>query len=56
MADCIEILSASSSHYELLDSGNKLKLERFGDVITVRSEPKAWWQPSQPELWKRADC
>ncbi len=56
MANSIEILSAPSTDYELLDSGNKLKLERFGNVITVRSEPKAWWQPSVPELWKKADC
>ncbi len=52
----IVVLSSSCGDYELIDSGNRLKLERFGDVITVRSEPKAWWAPQKPELWKRADC
>lgn len=56
MSEQIQILSASGGDYELLDSGDRLKLERFGDVVTVRSEPKAWWSPTQPELWKTADC
>ena len=54
--DKIEILSATSSDYELLDSGDKLKLERFGNVITIRSEPKAWWSRSVPKLWNKVDC
>ena len=48
----IEILNSQWSDYELIDSGDRLKLERFGDVIVIRSEPKAWWKPSSPELWK----
>ena len=32
--------------YELLDSGNFLKLERFGKFITIRPEPQAVWDPS----------
>lgn len=41
--------------YELLDSGNGKKLERFGDVVIARSEPKAWWAPRLgEEEWKRA--
>ncbi|MBR4597286.1 MAG: class I SAM-dependent methyltransferase [Opitutales bacterium] len=40
--------------HELLDSGEKLKLERFGDAVVIRSEPKAWWAKSRPELWKTA--
>lgn len=31
--------------YELLDSGNFLKLERFGKYITIRPEPQAVWTP-----------
>lgn len=50
----IDVLKSEWSEYELLDSGNRLKLERFGDVVVVRSEPKAWWSPSAPELWRRA--
>lgn len=29
--------------YELLDCGNFEKLERFGDLITIRPEPQALW-------------
>ena len=50
----IDVLKSEWSEYELLDSGNRLKLERFGDAVVVRSEPKAWWSPSAPELWTRA--
>jgi 23S rRNA (cytosine1962-C5)-methyltransferase len=42
--------------YELLDSGDSRKLERFGKFILARPETQAIWQPSQPELWKRADA
>ncbi|HLP11813.1 MAG TPA: class I SAM-dependent methyltransferase [Flavobacteriales bacterium] len=31
--------------YELLDSGNFEKLERFGKYITIRPEPQAIWKP-----------
>lgn len=52
----IEVLSQESADYELVDSGNRRKLERFGGVYTVRSEPKAWWRPLYPKLWEKADC
>lgn len=32
--------------YELIDSGNFQKLERFAGVITIRPEPQAVWAPS----------
>ena len=34
--------------YELIDSGNFEKLERFGSFVLVRPEPKALWTPSLP--------
>lgn len=41
--------------YELLDSGNGKKLERFGAYCLVRPEAEAIWQPSLPEReWKLA--
>ena len=43
--------------YELLDSGNRRKLERFGPVVVDRGEPKAWWAPALSEReWRRADA
>jgi 23S rRNA (cytosine1962-C5)-methyltransferase len=35
--------------YELIDSGGFEKLERFGNYILSRPEPKAVWQKSLPE-------
>lgn len=41
--------------YALLDSGAGRKLERFGERLIVRAEPKAWWQPALPaSAWKKA--
>ncbi|MFM9028818.1 MAG: class I SAM-dependent methyltransferase [Bacteroidota bacterium] len=40
--------------YELIDSGNFLKLERFGKYLTIRPEPQAIWGPELPEKeWER---
>lgn len=40
--------------YELIDSGNFEKLERFGDYITVRPEPQAIWSKQlSDEEWKQ---
>lgn len=47
-------LMSSWKDYELLDSGNFEKCERFGDVIVVRPEPIALWTPSGSASWDRA--
>lgn len=40
--------------YELIDSGDFEKLERFGDYVTRRPEPQAIWRKSLPEEeWRR---
>ena len=42
------------SDYALLDSGDGLKLERFGKYAMIRPEPKALWTPSmQASEWNR---
>jgi len=51
------ILQASPGwqDYALLDSGNGLKLERYGKYILRRPEPEAIWQPALPEkAWSNA--
>ncbi|MCO6400299.1 MAG: class I SAM-dependent methyltransferase [Verrucomicrobia bacterium] len=51
----IEVLTNEWSEYELLDSGDRRKLERFGSLIVIRSEQKAWWKPARPASeWSRA--
>ncbi len=42
--------------YELLDSGNGAKLERFADIILARPCAQAVWQPQHPERWKQANA
>ncbi len=42
--------------YELIDSGDREKLERFGRHIYIRPEPKAIWQKSLPNEWEKADA
>ncbi len=42
--------------YELLDSGNGAKLERFGNLTLARPCAQAVWTPQHPALWKRADA
>lgn len=40
--------------YELLDSGNGEKLERYGNYVLARPEPKALWDKTLPEAeWRR---
>jgi len=42
--------------YELLDSGNGKKLERFGDVVLERPCAQAVWKPQNEDLWDSANA
>jgi 23S rRNA (cytosine1962-C5)-methyltransferase len=43
--------------YELLDSGNGKKLERFGKYTLVRPEAEAIWEPAGgKQVWQKADA
>src|SRR3989344_6471073 len=46
------LVTKSWKDYELLDSGENMKLERFGDIILARPETQALWGKSKPELWE----
>ena len=47
-------LTPDFGDYELIDTGNFEKLERFGRFITRRPEPQAIWRPTLPEAeWQR---
>jgi len=47
----------ASVDYELIDSGNGEKLERYGKYILRRPDPQALWKKSLPETeWKNADA
>lgn len=47
----------SNHHYELIDSGNGRKLERFGPYLLVRPCSQAVWSPQLSESeWNQADA
>ena len=50
----IEYPDKSWKDYELIDSGNFEKLERFGGYVMARPEPKALWGKSlSNDEWNR---
>jgi len=53
------LVSLPWSDYELLDSGENMKIERFGlpgqgDVVLARPDTQAIWEKLRPELWESA--
>lgn len=55
MSGEISILhTAPSAGYELINSGEGEKLERYGPVILRRPDPQALWPKLRPALWKEA--
>ena len=43
--------------YELIDSGNGQRLERFGKYTLVRPDPQAIWKPKKDNsIWEKADA
>jgi len=43
-----------SADYELLDSGDGEKLERYGQVLLRRPDPQALWHMTAPDIWHDA--
>src|SRR3990167_5304612 len=54
----MKILETSGwDDYELIDSGNGKRLERFGKYILSRPDPQAIWKPSiDGKVWDSADA
>ncbi len=51
------LITKSSQDYELLDSGDGEKLERFGQYVLRRPDPQALWRKSLEEKdWKGANA
>lgn len=50
------LITQAWADYELLDSGDNRKLERFGKFIVIRPETQAIWQPINPAAWKQANA
>lgn len=52
----ISLLTMSGwEDYALVDTGNMMRLERFGERLIARPEPQAYWAPSlPPKAWDQA--
>ncbi|MBE0601748.1 MAG: class I SAM-dependent methyltransferase, partial [Firmicutes bacterium] len=42
--------------YEVLDTGDGEKLERWKDVVLCRPDPQVIWPKANPALWDTADA
>jgi len=50
------LITKPSADYELIDSGNEEKLERWGKYVLRRPDPQALWNKTLAEVeWKKAD-
>ncbi len=49
-------LADTWSDYEVLDTGDGEKLERWGNILLRRPDPQVIWPASNPELWKKAQA
>lgn len=51
------LTSKNWADYELLDSGDGKRLERFGEYTLIRPDPQCIWKPHLPENeWEKADA
>jgi len=51
------LITEKSSDYELLDSGQGEKLEKYGNAVLCRPDPQAIWSKKLSESeWKKADA
>ena len=54
MKENLTLVSEPEKDYELIDSGEGEKLERYGGVVLSRPDPQAIWPKANPEAWKDA--
>ena len=54
----MDVLSTQGfKDYELIDSGNGQRLERFGKYVLIRPDPQIIWKPQKDSsVWKKADA
>lgn len=50
------LIASDWKDYEVLDSGDGEKLERWNDIVLRRPDPQAIWPKQRPEIWRRADA
>ena len=53
----MNLVTATQKDYELLDSGDGKKFERYGNFTLSRPDPQALWKPLKPmSEWNNADA
>lgn len=50
------IVAKEWKDYTVIDTGDGMKLERWGDVILSRPDPQVIWPKSKPGQWQNADA
>ncbi len=50
------VLADKWQDYQLIDAGNKDKLERWKDITLVRPDPQAIWSKSTDKRWQQYDA
>ena len=50
------LIASEWKDYEVLDTGDGEKLERWREFILRRPDPQAIWPKQRPEIWTRADA
>ena len=50
------LIASEWTDYEVLDTGDGEKLERWRDIILRRPDPQAIWPKQKSEIWTRADA
>ncbi|MHB1316506.1 MAG: class I SAM-dependent methyltransferase [Minisyncoccota bacterium] len=50
------LITKKKDDYELLDSGDGEKLERFGSVVLARPDPEVLWDKKNVEIWDKIDA
>lgn len=50
----MNLIADQWTDYEIIDTGDGMKLERWGDIILSRPDPQAIWKPAAPSLWGKA--
>ena len=57
MNNTADFITYSEEGYELIDSGDEEKLERFGSIVLRRPDPQALWSKMKgEEVWQTADA
>ena len=49
------LITKPQKEYELIDSGEGKKLERYGEYLMIRPDPEALWKKSLTDEWTKAD-